>query len=526
MKKIDVINNTKWWFKQDFNQWLSFWEYIWLSYFEKMLWVSFELDKQFLRSKSPKQSDNFFNYFYVRNDNDLTSPLTNLEFILKNEEKNFLKLDKDNLIKIFNSIDTNELITFINEKSKSKFRRKIWYYYEQYTWKELDIDKLDSSTNYEKLLDEESFITKPKEYSVKNDKFKILDNNLWNILKFNPIVERNEIVDNILNKDINKKIDSTLSNYSEKVIKNAINFLYLKETKWSLWIEEEIFDDTKNRWFLELIKNIPIENSLNKEWLLKYYDVIFWSQDKSEEYRDDQNYIWSLVRWQEIIDYIPPKPKDVNNLMWELMDFYNESKKFLNPVILSSIVSTQFVYIHPFWDWNWRTSRFLIHYCLHNTWIWNDLNIILPLSAYILTHRDEYYENLEKVSKKMKNKVNYVLKWDNKFCLDIEVKWETKNIYDKINFTEIVEYYDKIIEKSIEKEFKEELDYLNKFYQLYDVIDQKVNIWRKELNAFINFYIQWNWEVSKNKLKLLENRLGIKGEKINEIIELLNKNNL
>ena len=85
----------------------------------------------------------------------------------------------------------------------------------------------------------------------------------------------------------------------------------------------------------------------------------------------------------------PPTFLQVQNLMDDYFNFYEENKETLNPVILSAEIHERLVTIHPFTDGNGRTSRLI-------------MNLILLQYGFPITNissqndlRDEYYKSLE-----------------------------------------------------------------------------------------------------------------------------------
>ncbi len=55
--------------------------------------------------------------------------------------------------------------------------------------------------------------------------------------------------------------------------------------------------------------------------------------------------------------YLPPDVKDVKPLMDDLVEFVNDNKDRIDPLILAGIFHKQMVLIHPFTDGNGRTTR-------------------------------------------------------------------------------------------------------------------------------------------------------------------------
>lgn len=85
----------------------------------------------------------------------------------------------------------------------------------------------------------------------------------------------------------------------------------------------------------------------------------------------------------------PPTFLQVENLMCDYFEFYEQEKEDLNPVILSAELHERLVTIHPFIDGNGRTARLV-------------MNLILLQYGFPITNissqnalRDEYYKSLE-----------------------------------------------------------------------------------------------------------------------------------
>ncbi|WP_163564410.1 Fic family protein [Helicobacter suis] len=97
------------------------------------------------------------------------------------------------------------------------------------------------------------------------------------------------------------------------------------------------------------------------------------------------------------IKHIPPQNKeDILRLMGNLERYINEEMDSLDPLIRLAIIHYQFETIHPFYDGNGRCGRILnVLYLTYK----GLLNLpILYLSAYIIKHKDRYYQLLAQVS--------------------------------------------------------------------------------------------------------------------------------
>ena len=509
-------------------------QYIGFSYFKNVLWIknlNFEFECFF--SESKKKNDNYNLYFNYSDKSILNNSLHNVIFLLKHFEKDFFSLNQCVLKKILETIDLENFIENIKNKPNSEFLRKIWFLLETILkikinfWEDFVVKK-----GYINILNEEIFLVKEvnrKDLSTEgfNSLLKIIDNSLWEFWKFNPIIIKKNLNSDIIKTDFNKNLENINSKFDKEIIEKAINYLYTKETKGSLEIEWEKFHQSKNRWFLKLISNIPIKKELTKKDIINFYNIIY--NDNIEKFRDTQNYIgsWNWMMWENIIEYIPPKSEDLEELMESLIKFYNKNKNSLNPIILSSILSIFFVLIHPFLDWNGRTSRFLFQYSLLNSWIWIIWEettvswmwkIILPVSAFIQLNKSDYYKNLENISWKLLDFIDF----DEDYNWEIKILNKTKIIYSNLDFTEITNYFYEVLNKSINIDYKKELNYINKFYTIYSFIDQNYNIISNNISFITKNIISNNWILSTSKKKVLEKK-WVKLSILEEIEEKVKK---
>jgi len=85
------------------------------------------------------------------------------------------------------------------------------------------------------------------------------------------------------------------------------------------------------------------------------------------------------------------EPSAVNGLMTDLVDWYNEQKSELHPLICAAVLHHEFVAIHPFDDGNGRTTRILMNLSLMKSGY--------PLLVVPVDDRDEYYDSLMKADK-------------------------------------------------------------------------------------------------------------------------------
>jgi len=104
--------------------------------------------------------------------------------------------------------------------------------------------------------------------------------------------------------------------------------------------------------------------------------------------------IFKGTAFKEVVEYMPPKTKDVPQLVQEFIGWLNLDKTWeINPVLLAGIVHYEIARIHPFIDGNGRTARLLATLILYL--IGFDHRRIFALDDYYDRDRQAYYAALK-----------------------------------------------------------------------------------------------------------------------------------
>lgn len=93
--------------------------------------------------------------------------------------------------------------------------------------------------------------------------------------------------------------------------------------------------------------------------------------------------------------FVPPTPEEVSGLMFELLQWWNQSAAELSPTLSSAILHYRFEAIHPFADGNGRTGRALALWELYRRGF--DTHHILSVDEYYWEDRPRYYAALQAV---------------------------------------------------------------------------------------------------------------------------------
>ncbi|MCK4519545.1 MAG: Fic family protein [Candidatus Omnitrophica bacterium] len=104
--------------------------------------------------------------------------------------------------------------------------------------------------------------------------------------------------------------------------------------------------------------------------------------------------IFDGTSFKEIVEYMPPKTKDVPQLTIEFLDWLNLDKtNKVNPVIAVGIVHYEIARIHPFIDGNGRTARLMASLVLYKSGF--DHRRFFALDDYYDENRSAYYGALK-----------------------------------------------------------------------------------------------------------------------------------
>ena len=85
--------------------------------------------------------------------------------------------------------------------------------------------------------------------------------------------------------------------------------------------------------------------------------------------------------------HLPPDPFELDLLISEFFNWYNQNKNKMHPVHLAALVHFRFVSIHPFGDGNGRITRLFMNYVLHKNGY--------PMLIIDYKDRRSYYNALE-----------------------------------------------------------------------------------------------------------------------------------
>jgi len=279
-----------------------------------------------------------------------------LEFALK-----FEGINLGLLAALFEVVSTDELVAYIQSKPTGLNTRRVWFFYEFLTGKQIDIPDLVSTIGYVDALDQKNYVARAgrrlPRYRVRN--------NLLGDEHFCPVVRKTEVLKEYSWEVLRDKAADIVRSYDAETLARAVNYLYTKETRSSFAIEHEEPSKTKTERFGRALQSVRKFPHLDKQAFIDLQSIMLDDRFAASDYRNGQNYVGETVGHREIFHFISPKQENVPTLMQGLIDFLANSDH-VDPVVVASVASFGFVFIHPFDDGNGRTHRYMIHHTLAN----------------------------------------------------------------------------------------------------------------------------------------------------------------
>jgi len=159
--------------------------------------------------------------------------------------------------------------------------------------------------------------------------------------------------------------------------------------------------------YLKALDNIPNyarQEKITTKLFLRIHKTITHKTLKNEDhcgrFRKLQVFVGKRVfdgtQFKTVVEYMPPKAKDVLGLTEEFLDWLNSKEvKKINPVILAGIAHYEVARIHPFIDGNGRAARLLASLILYKSGF--DHRRFFALDDYYNEDRPYYYSSLKTV---------------------------------------------------------------------------------------------------------------------------------
>lgn len=440
-----------------------------------------------ISKKNRKYSNLEWQVFTPRHEPENTL-YNHLIFALKYEGIDLLILKK-----LFITIGKEYFIRIVSTERLGQYSRKLWFLYEWLLVEHLDLPDLKSG-NYVTLVDEKL------QFAIKGERssrHRII-NNLPGTQEFCPLIFKTKKLENHINAKQSQQKNTFLNNVRTDILQRTSSFLLLKDSKASFTIEgEQPGNNRAMRWGkaigqagdktltvkeLERLQQIIIENPRFLKLGLRKEGGFVGEHDRNTG--------------EPLPEHISARPEDLEQLLNGLINANNLLKNTAyDAVLAAATISFGFVFIHPFEDGNGRLHRYIMHHVLAVK-NFTQQGIIFPVSASILNRIGDYKNVLESYSHTVLDHI----KWRSTPTNNVKVTNETIDFYRYFDATNQAEFLYDCVEDTIEHIIPEEINYLRRFDEFKNHIDNIYEMPDKTVALLIRFLEQNNGVLSKRAL--------------------------
>ena len=411
----------------------------------------------------------------------------NLQFALRYEGLNL-----EVLALLFARTGPSEIEATLGEKSASTFARRLGFLYEWITSENIKSGD-ESRAAYVPVLDESMQFGRAN--GPRNRKFRVTDNLPGN-RQFCPLVRKTDFLRAMLGKNLKQRTADTLAKYDPHLLRRAAAFLYLKETHSSFEVEREKPSPDRAQRFADLLREADMGIALSEQRFVHLQNAVLDPRFHEHAYRGRQNWVGQDLGYRKKLDFVPPRPDDVRELMAGLMAFsetIRASPASLDAVVAATMLAFGFVFIHPFMDGNGRLHRYLIHEVLSCCGL-TPRGIVLPVSAVILANLDDYVRTLEQFSKPLQALTSY-----NPETPDVPAKGNDALYFRYFDATDQTSFLYRALERTVLEDLESEIGFLLGFDAAHASLKGSLDWPAHSLDLFIRLVHQNQGSISKTK---------------------------
>ena len=308
------------------------------------------------------------------------------------------------LCRLFERVDTAELLAWIHDEPSGQYARKAGFLYEWLTGRQLDV-QVAIAGPYVDILDDRKLVAASSDRSVPNRRWRVRDN-LPGSPAFCPIVRKTSDFDEAAALDIQRFLNDLALEFGEDVLMRSAVWMTLRESKSSFAIEGEAEQSDRIQRFADVLARRTGEGGLpfDDASLAQLQSEILGQRTTLQQFgiRQSPVFVGEVLRYQEVVHYVAPPAEDIRAMLAGLTAFW-ERTQGQSAVMRSAVLAFGFVYIHPLADGNGRVHRFLVNDVLRRDGVVK-APMILPVSSLITSdsaERRAYDSILDTISRSL-----------------------------------------------------------------------------------------------------------------------------
>lgn len=370
-----------------------------------------------------------------------------LTFALRHEAIDLLVLKR-----IFDVAPEDALIDIIHATPNGAVSRRIWFFYETLTGKQLDHEDAPVVTAVD-ALDPKLYFTGPAKPSLRH---RVRDN-LLGTGALCPIIRRTEKLEQFIALDLASKARETIGRTGAQIIARAASFLLLADSRASFEIEGERAPMNRlQRWGRAVLE--AGKRPLNQTEIYRLHQILI-GDDRFTEigYRAEGVFLGDRDHNNDPLpEFIGARHDQVPDIMTALNECNNRLRRSdADAVLQAAAIAFGFVYIHPLADGNGRLHRCLIHHVLAER-EFTPPGMVFPVSSVMQDRMDDYRMMLRSHSGPLMKFIH----WQPLQGGNIEVTNDTADLYRFFDCTEEAEFLYSCVRRTVETDLPKEIAYI------------------------------------------------------------------
>ncbi|MDH0735089.1 Fic family protein [Achromobacter spanius] len=301
------------------------------------------------------------------------------EFGLKYEE-----IHLEFFARLFTASGPQPLEEWCRAEPFGQYARRAGFFYEWLTGQQLDVPDLAGGA-YVDAISDDAYVTRTK--AARDRRWRI-NNNLPGTPAFCPIIRRSQVLTQALQFNPLEALTELDRQFGEDVLRRAVVWLKLKESRASFQIEHEADQTDRVKRFAHVMGEHcgKLDEPLGIDGLIVLQKDILGAAALRLGVRESPVFVGQATMREDIVHYIGPHFSVLDEMLTGLQAF-EQMTRGRESLARAAAIAFGFVYLHPMSDGNGRIHRFLIN----DTLLRDEAipaGVILPVSATITSVRE------------------------------------------------------------------------------------------------------------------------------------------
>ena len=409
-----------------------------------------------------------------------------LTFALRHENIDLLILKRACV-----SVPKTALEKFVRSAPTGTHTRRVWFYHELLTGQTIDVDDAPNVTAIN-ALDARSYFTGKARLSRRH---RVRDN-LLGKGDWCPVIRRTELLESFTAMGLAERAAEMAGRTGRHILTRAASFLLLSDSQASFEIEgERVPRNRLEQWGKAVLH--AGKNELTMEEILRLHGVLI----------KDMRFVFPGLRPDGVFlgerdylnnplpEFIGARPEDLEALCTGMLAANSRMRSDgLDPVLQAAGTAFGFIHVHPFQDGNGRVHRCLIHHVLADR-KYMPPGMVFPVSSVMLDRIDDYRKTLQAHSAPLMD----FIEWHPTPRQNVEVLNDTADLYRYFDCTTAAEFLYACVERTVEHDLPEEIDYLRRHDEAMARIREMIDMPDQLAQNLILFIRQNGGTLSKRK---------------------------